>query len=79
MNLLNDNEVTTIPIVKHICCHQGKQFSIWTVCDLEDCDRTVKFFLFGEVHKHLWKTQYGSVIGLLNANIMPAVDKVCII
>ena len=55
---------------------KGKQFSIWTLSDLEDCDRTVKFFLFGEVHKQLWKTQYGTVVGILNANIMPTADKV---
>ena len=27
-------------------------------------------FLFGQVHKDLWKTEQGTVIGLLNANPM---------
>ncbi len=49
---------------------KGKQFSIWTLNDLENLDQQVKFFLFGNVHQQLWKTQYGQVIGILNANMM---------
>jgi hypothetical protein len=30
--------------------------------------------LFGEVHKELWKTEQGTVIGLLNANPMKPKD-----
>lgn len=30
----------------------------------------MSLFLFGDVHKDLWKTEQGTVIGLLNANPM---------
>lgn len=34
----------------------------------------MSLFLFGEVHKELWKTEQGTVIGLLNANPMKPRD-----
>ncbi|KAK2498261.1 hypothetical protein MC885_002821 [Smutsia gigantea] len=46
----------------------GKTFSIWRLNDLRDLTQYVSLFLFGEVHKELWKTEQGTVIGLLNAN-----------
>ncbi|CAO2594994.1 Protein MCM10 homolog, partial [Lemmus lemmus] len=48
----------------------GKTFSIWKLNDLRDLTQCVSLFLFGEVHKDLWKTEQGTVIGLLNANPM---------
>ncbi|KAL1785241.1 MCM10-like [Sigmodon hispidus] len=50
--------------------NSGKTFSIWKLNDLRDLTRCVSLFLFGEVHKDLWKTEQGTVIGLLNANPM---------
>ncbi|GAB5573296.1 protein MCM10 homolog isoform X1 [Prionailurus iriomotensis] len=52
----------------------GKTFSIWRLNDLRDLTRYVSLFLFGEVHKQLWKTEQGTVIGLLNANPMKPRD-----
>ncbi|XP_052583422.1 protein MCM10 homolog [Peromyscus californicus insignis] len=50
--------------------NSGKTFSVWKLNDLRDLTRCVSLFLFGEVHKDLWKTEQGTVIGLLNANPM---------
>ncbi|KAM4812123.1 LOW QUALITY PROTEIN: protein MCM10 homolog [Urocitellus parryii] len=54
--------------------NNGKTFSIWRLNDLRDLTRYVSLFLFGEVHKGLWKTEQGTVIGLLNANSMKPKD-----
>ncbi|XP_012668902.1 protein MCM10 homolog [Otolemur garnettii] len=51
-----------------------KTFSIWRLNDLHDLTRCVSLFLFGEVHKDLWKREQGTVIGLLNANPMKPKD-----
>ncbi|KAH9503642.1 minichromosome maintenance- protein [Bulinus truncatus] len=53
----------------------GKPYCIWKLNDLEDLDNCVSFFLFGEVHKHLWKTEVGTVIGVLNPSIMESMEK----
>ncbi|KAM5235411.1 protein MCM10 homolog, partial [Ctenodactylus gundi] len=61
--------------------NSGKTFSIWRLNDLRDLTRCVSLFLFGEVHKALWKTEQGTVIGLLNANPMKhkdGSDEVCL-
>ncbi|KAM6154277.1 protein MCM10 homolog [Erethizon dorsatum] len=54
--------------------NSGKTFSIWRLNDLRDLTRCVSLFLFGEVHKELWKTEQGTVVGLLNANPMKPKD-----
>uniref|UniRef100_A0A8C4MMX1 Protein MCM10 homolog n=1 Tax=Equus asinus asinus TaxID=83772 RepID=A0A8C4MMX1_EQUAS len=54
--------------------NSGKTFSIWRLNDLRDLTRYVSLFLFGEVHKELWKTEQGTVVGLLNANPMKPKD-----
>ncbi|KPP69469.1 protein MCM10-like, partial [Scleropages formosus] len=48
----------------------GKTFSIWKLNDLRDLDVYISLFLFGEVHKEHWKTDPGTLIGLLNPNPM---------
>ncbi|XP_041348945.1 protein MCM10 homolog [Gigantopelta aegis] len=53
----------------------GKVYTIWKMSDLEDCDHVVSFFLFGQVYKDHWKTNLGSVVGLLNPSIMDSADK----
>ncbi|XP_070710116.1 protein MCM10 homolog [Pempheris klunzingeri] len=52
----------------------GKTFSIWKLNDLHNLEVFVSLLLFGEVHKEHWKTDTGTVIGLLNPNIMKQKD-----
>ncbi|XP_038624282.1 protein MCM10 homolog [Tachyglossus aculeatus] len=59
----------------------GKTFSIWRLNDLHNLDKFVSLFLFGDVHREHWKTDKGTVIGLLNANPMKpkeGSDEVCL-
>ncbi|KAL5014939.1 hypothetical protein ScPMuIL_009209 [Solemya velum] len=53
----------------------GKTFCIWKLTDLQDCDKVVSFFLFGNVYKQHWKNDVGTVIGLLNPSLMDAAEK----
>ncbi|XP_061662720.1 protein MCM10 homolog [Syngnathoides biaculeatus] len=48
----------------------GKTFSIWKLNDLHNLDVFVSLLLFSEVHKEHWKTEPGTVIGILNPNSM---------
>uniref|UniRef100_A0A3B4AWK7 Protein MCM10 homolog n=1 Tax=Periophthalmus magnuspinnatus TaxID=409849 RepID=A0A3B4AWK7_9GOBI len=50
--------------------NSGKTFSIWKLNDLHNLEVFVSLLLFGEVHKEHWKTEPGTVIGLLNPNPM---------
>ncbi|XP_029016219.1 protein MCM10 homolog isoform X2 [Betta splendens] len=52
----------------------GKTFSIWKLNDLHNLEVFVSLLLFGEVHKEHWKTETGTVIGLLNPNPMKQKD-----
>lgn len=54
--------------------NSGKTFSIWRLSDLRDLTCCVSLFLFGEVHRQLWKTEQGTAVGLLNANPMKPKD-----
>ncbi|KAK7895965.1 hypothetical protein WMY93_021290 [Mugilogobius chulae] len=54
--------------------NSGKTFSIWKLNDLHNLDVFVSLLLFGEVHKEHWKTEPGTVIGLLNPNPMKQKD-----
>uniref|UniRef100_A0A8C4PXH2 Protein MCM10 homolog n=1 Tax=Eptatretus burgeri TaxID=7764 RepID=A0A8C4PXH2_EPTBU len=59
----------------------GNTFSIWSVTDLRNMSTQVSFFLFGDVHKQLWKTEVRTVFGLLNPSLMkpkPGSDEVCV-
>ncbi|XP_056429322.1 protein MCM10 homolog isoform X2 [Hyla sarda] len=61
--------------------NNGKTFSIWRLNDLKNLDTCVSLFLFGDVHKEHWKTDQGTVIGMLNANPMKpkeGSDDVCL-
>ncbi|XP_045613023.1 protein MCM10 homolog [Procambarus clarkii] len=49
---------------------KGSQYSIWKLSDLSDCTKTIALFLFSGAHKALWKSAVGTVIGLLNPQIM---------
>ncbi|XP_051889468.1 protein MCM10 homolog isoform X2 [Pristis pectinata] len=60
--------------------NNGKTFSIWNLSDLRS-NLNLSLFLFGNVHKEHWKTDSGTVIGLLNANPMKprdGTDEVCL-
>ncbi|XP_043943899.1 protein MCM10 homolog [Protopterus annectens] len=61
--------------------NNGKTFSIWRLNDLRNLEICVSLFLFGDVHKEHWKTDQGTVIGLLNANSMKSKegsDEICL-
>lgn len=61
--------------------NSGKTFSIWRLNDLRNLEICVSLFLFGDVHKEHWKTEQGTVIGLLNANPMKSregSDEICL-
>ena len=59
-----------------IVSFQGKSYCIWKLSDLLDCDKTVSFFLFGNVYKEHWKNHLGTVIGLLNPSMMDKAERV---
>ncbi|XP_048157478.1 protein MCM10 homolog [Corvus hawaiiensis] len=83
-NLEEIDWVTFGVIVKKVTpqsANNGRTFSIWRLNDLRDLNECVSLFLFGEVHKEHWKTDQGTVIGLLNANPMKpkeGSDEVCL-
>ncbi|XP_045464342.1 protein MCM10 homolog [Harmonia axyridis] len=49
---------------------KGHQFMIWTISDLLGDIKTVALFLFGSAYEQFWKTQVGSVVGILNPSIL---------
>lgn len=53
---------------------KGDQFSIWSISDLKGEVKTVTVFLFRTAHKDLWKTNVGTVIGILNPKVMERKD-----
>ncbi|XP_021071180.1 protein MCM10 homolog [Mus pahari] len=76
-NLEETDWVTFGVILKKVTpqsANSGKTFSVWKLNDLRDLTQCVSLFLFGDVHKDLWKTEQGTVIGLLNANPMKPKD-----
>ncbi|XP_053912709.1 protein MCM10 homolog isoform X1 [Cuculus canorus] len=83
-NLEEVDWVTFGVIVKKVTpqsTSNGRTFSIWRLNDLQDLNQCVSLFLFGDVHKEHWKTDQGTVIGLLNANPMKpkeGSDEVCL-
>lgn len=55
---------------------KGSTFSIWKISDLKPgLMSTVTIFLFGRSHADLWKTDIGSVVGILNPKEMDGKDK----
>ncbi|XP_062435063.1 protein MCM10 homolog [Rhea pennata] len=83
-NLEETDWVTFGVIVKKVTpqsSNNGRTFSIWRLNDLRDLNQCISVFLFGDVHKEHWKTDQGTVIGLLNANLMKpkeGSDEVCL-
>ncbi|XP_028426527.1 protein MCM10 homolog isoform X2 [Perca flavescens] len=71
---LEDSDWVTFAVLVNKVTQQssssGKTFSIWKLNDLHNLEVFVSLLLFGEVHKEHWKTETGTVIGLLNPNLM---------
>lgn len=53
---------------------KGDAFSIWSISDLRGDIKMVSVFLFRAAHKELWKTNVGTVIGILNPKILERKD-----
>ncbi|TKS91116.1 Protein MCM10 -like protein [Collichthys lucidus] len=75
---LEESDWVTFAVLVHKATPQssssGKTFSIWKLNDLHNLEVYVSLLLFGEVHKEHWKTEPGTVIGLLNPNPMKQKD-----
>ncbi|XP_047431058.1 protein MCM10 homolog isoform X2 [Mugil cephalus] len=75
---LEDSDWVTFAVLVNKATPQsnssGKTFSIWKLNDLHNLEVFVSLLLFGEVHKEHWKTEPGTVIGLLNPNPMKQKD-----
>lgn len=55
---------------------KGTSYCIWKISDLSDDLKTVTVFLFSNAYKQLWKTITGSVISILNPNVLESKDNV---
>ncbi|XP_031826619.1 minichromosome maintenance 10 homolog [Nomia melanderi] len=53
---------------------KGSSYSIWKISDLSENINTVCVFMFSNAHKTFWKTTVGTVIGILNPNILESKD-----
>ncbi|XP_036433399.1 protein MCM10 homolog isoform X2 [Colossoma macropomum] len=76
-NLEDSDWVTFAVVISKITPqskNNGKTFSIWKLNDLRNLEVNVSLFLFGTVHTDLWKTDTGTVIGILNPNQMKNKD-----
>ncbi|KAI5636605.1 mcm10 replication factor domain-containing protein [Phthorimaea operculella] len=61
---------------------KGNQFIIWTLSDLKDDLKTVSMFLFRKAYNDLWKTSEGTVVAVLNPNVLDksqnSADQACL-
>lgn len=55
---------------------KGSSYSIWKISDLSENMTTVSVFLFSTAYKTFWKTTLGTVIGILNPNILESKDNI---
>ncbi|XP_071873210.1 minichromosome maintenance 10 homolog [Bombus fervidus] len=53
---------------------KGSTYAIWKISDLSDNMNTVCLFMFSNAYKTLWKTTIGTVIGILNPNVLESKD-----
>ncbi|XP_052867930.1 protein MCM10 homolog [Anopheles cruzii] len=49
---------------------KGKQFAIWKLSDLHGEIKTITLFMFAQAYKDLWKTLDGTVVAVLNPNVL---------
>ncbi|XP_050347527.1 protein MCM10 homolog [Nymphalis io] len=49
---------------------KGNNFIIWTLSDLKDDLKTISMFLFRKAYNDLWKTTEGTVVAVLNPNLL---------
>lgn len=61
---------------------KGNQFLIWTLSDLKDDMKTISMFLFCKAYNDLWKTPQGTVVAVLNPNVLDrsqnSADQACL-
>lgn len=61
---------------------KGNNFIIWTLSDLKDDLKTVSMFLFRKAYNDLWKTAEGTVVAVLNPNVLDksqnSADQACL-
>ena len=55
---------------------KGSQYCIWKLSDLGENMNTVSLFLFSGSYKTFWKTTTGTVVGILNPNILESKDDI---
>ena len=67
------------PNVLLLCCcclylrdtKKGDKYAIWKLSDLSSQTAVISLFLFGKSYQEHWKTSVGTVVALLNPNVMP--------
>lgn len=77
-NIHNDWVIAGVLINKSATktSQKGTSYCIWKISDLSDDLKTVSIFLFSNAYKQLWKTITGSVIGILNPNVLENRDNI---
>ncbi|KYN08779.1 Protein MCM10 like protein [Cyphomyrmex costatus] len=77
-NVRNDWVIAGVLINKSTTrtSQKGTSYCIWKISDLSDDVKTVSIFLFSNAYKQLWKTIVGSVIGILNPNVLESKDNI---
>lgn len=54
---------------------KGNMYCVWNITDLTGEIKTVCIFLFGSAYREFWKTSVGTVVGILNPDVMENRDK----
>ncbi|XP_003702007.1 minichromosome maintenance 10 homolog [Megachile rotundata] len=55
---------------------KGTTYCIWKLSDLSENMSSVSLFLFSTAYKTFWKTTVGTVVGVLNPNILESKDNI---
>lgn len=76
--LFDDWVISGVLIYKSLpkTSQKGSSYSIWKISDLSENLATVSVFLFSTAHKTFWKTTLGTVISILNPNILESKDDI---
>ncbi|XP_076763865.1 minichromosome maintenance 10 homolog [Xylocopa sonorina] len=53
---------------------KGSSYSIWKITDLSEDMNVASLFMFSNAYKALWKTTVGTVISILNPNVLESKD-----